>query len=88
MFVYDVLVGRLRAASLSSSFIIRGPRRTLRMSSRPEIVVPFASPNYEANAVVGRCCRIFNQVSDLFDLTHSRELFRDQATLRLLSLYE
>mgnify|MGYP006919411797 CR=1 FL=1 len=86
MFVYDVLVERLRVASLSSSIIVREPGRTLRSSSQAQLLVPFTASNYEANAVVGRCCRIFNQVFDLYDPNYSREWFRDRTTERLLSL--
>jgi hypothetical protein len=86
MFVYDVLVERLRVASLSSSLVVRESGRTLRSSSQTQLVVPFAASNYEANAVIGRCCRKFNLVFDLFDRNYSREWFRDRATERLLSL--
>ena len=66
MFVYDVLVERIKVASLSSAFVIRRSERTLRSSGHTQFIVPFAATNYEANAVVGRCSRIFNLVFDLY----------------------
>jgi hypothetical protein len=86
MFVYDALVERLRVVSLSSNIIVRESGRTLRSSSQTQLLIPFAASNYEANAIIERCCRIFNKVFDLFDPNYSRGWFRDRTTERLLYL--
>lgn len=74
MTVSDVLTGRIDCPTLRSKINLSTPPRQLRHT--PAIQIPFRRTNYSANGAIVGLKRAFNKVSNVFNVSLSRDTLR------------
>lgn len=74
--VADALTGRIDCDSLREKISLITPARQLRHT--PIMQIPFRRTNYSANGAIVGLKRAFNKVSNVFDVSLSRNVLKSK----------
>lgn len=79
VFVRDILEGDIKVPDLHNLCTRREPGRNIRSAGLFQLVVPFAWRHYEEHESVHSCLKLFNLVSEVYEVGVSRESFKRKA---------
>lgn len=76
LFVFDVITGNIDCSSLLANVQFHAPARQLR--NRQLLWIPSHRSLYGYNNPLDSCCRLFNDVCDVFDFNISKFVFKNR----------
>lgn len=76
LFVFDVITGNIDCSSLLANVQFHAPARQLR--NRQLLWIPSHRSLYGYNNPLDSCCRLFNDVCDVFDFNISKLVFKNR----------
>lgn len=76
LFIFDVIKGNINCTSLLENVRLYAPTRQLR--NRQLLWIPGHRTNYGLFNPLDCCCRLFNQVCDVFDFNISKLVFKNR----------
>jgi hypothetical protein len=88
LLVFDVLRKRITSPSLSNMVVVKTRNTnaaTTRSAGEFKLSLRFTNNKYEENCAINRACKLFNDNSQLYDTTCSREVFKNRLKVFLVN---